>query len=294
MSTVLEQGSIDRNNMKFNINFLLTAFAPIIWGSTYYITTEFLPDGYPITIAMLRALPAGLLLWLLNRQIPSGYWWGRLLVLGALNFSLFWLLLFIAAYRLPGGVAATLGSIQPLLVIFMAYLLLQNPIHYQSVFAAIGGIVGVALLVLSPAITLDGIGIFAGLGCAASMALGSVLTKKWQPPVSLLTFTAWQLIAGGLLLLPLAVIFESDFPLPTTRHLMGLLWIGLPGAAISYMLWFRGLRQLPVLAVSFLGFLSPVTAIILGWLLLGQTLSLWQWLGVGIIIGSIRLGQRTA
>ncbi len=280
--------------MKLNTDLLLAALAPMIWGSTYYVTTAFLPDGYPISVAMLRALPAGLLLWLLNRQLPSGHWWWKLLILGALNFSVFWLLLFVAAYRLPGGVAATLGSVQPLLVVVMAYFLLHNPIRYQAVLAAIGGIIGVALLVLSPNAKLDGIGIAAGLGSAVSMALGSVLTKKWQPPVPLLTFAAWQLIAGGLLLLPLAVIFEADFPMPTLRHLTGLLWIAVPGAAISYMLWFRGLTRLPVAAVSVLGFLSPLTAILLGWILLGQTLNAWQWLGVGIIIGSIRWGQQAA
>ncbi len=95
-------------------------------------------------------------------------------------------------------------------------------------------------------------------------------------------------------MLPLAVIFEADFPRPTLRHLTGLLWIALPGAAISYMLWFRGLTRLPVAAVSVLGFLSPVTAILLGWALLGQTLNTWQWLGVGIIISSIRWGQQAA
>ncbi|CAI2931745.1 protein of unknown function [Aminobacter niigataensis] len=48
--------------MSRNSDLLLTAIAPAIWGSTYIVTTEFLPAGYPLTVAMLRALPAGLLL----------------------------------------------------------------------------------------------------------------------------------------------------------------------------------------------------------------------------------------
>ena len=58
---------------------------------------------------MLRALPAGLLLLLFVRQLPQGVWWPRVFLLGALNFSVFWAMLFVAAYRLPGGVAATLA-----------------------------------------------------------------------------------------------------------------------------------------------------------------------------------------
>ena len=96
---------------------LLTATAPAIWGSTYIVTTQLLPAGYPLTVAMLRALPAGLLLLLFVRELPKGIWWHRTLLLGALNFSFFWAMLFVSAYRLPGGVAATVGAIQPLIVL---------------------------------------------------------------------------------------------------------------------------------------------------------------------------------
>ena len=83
----------------------VTALAPIIWGSTYIVTTEFLPPDIPLTVAMLRALVAGLLLLLLVRQLPGRERIGRIFILGALNFAVFWALLFISAYRLPGGVA---------------------------------------------------------------------------------------------------------------------------------------------------------------------------------------------
>ena len=116
-------------------DLLVTAIAPIIWGSTYLITTEYLPAGYPLTVAMLRALPVGLLLLLVVRQLPSGIWWLKILVLGALNFSIFWWMLFVAAYRLPGGVAATVGAIQPLLVIILARQLLGKPIDFRLYFA---------------------------------------------------------------------------------------------------------------------------------------------------------------
>lgn len=82
---------------------LLTASAPAIWGSTYIVTTGLLPQGYPLSAAVLRALPAGLLLIALSRQLPPRDWLGRLAVLGTLNFALFWAALFVAAYRLPGG-----------------------------------------------------------------------------------------------------------------------------------------------------------------------------------------------
>lgn len=278
--------------MSRNTDLLLTALAPTIWGSTYVVTTLMLPPSYPLTVAMLRALPAGILLMLWVRALPHGIWWLRVFVLGALNFSVFWALLFVAAYRLPGGVAATLGAIQPLVVIALARLLLGAPVRGLSVVAALTGLAGVALLVLTPKAALDPVGVAAGLGSAASMALGTVLSRRWQPPVSALTFTSWQLTAGGILLVPAALLAEAPLPTFTLVNVMGLAWLGLIGAALTYVLWFRGVARLEPAAVSSLGFLSPLSATVLGWAILGQSLSPLQLAGMGVVVGSVWLSQR--
>lgn len=269
----------------------LTALAPAIWGSTYYVTTEFLPQGYPITMAVLRALPAGLLLLLIVRRVPSCEWVPRILLLGLLNFAVFWVMLFIAAYRLPGGVAATVGAIQPLFVIFIAWCLLNIPIHALSVISALAGIGGVALLLLGPSAALDPIGIAAGVAGALSMAFGTVLSRKWQPPVSLLTFTAWQLTAGGLLLLPVAYFLEPALPPMSASNVLGITYLGLIGAAATYFIWFRGISLLAPSAVSTLGFLSPLTAVLLGWIALGQALTPVQLMGTAVVLGSVWISQ---
>ncbi|WP_454675401.1 EamA family transporter [Achromobacter pestifer] len=278
--------------MSRSSDLLLTALAPAIWGSTYVVTTLMLPADYPLTVAMLRALPAGILLLLAVRQLPQGIWWLRTFILGALNFSVFWALLFVAAYRLPGGVAATLGAIQPLVVILLARALLGSPIRSLSVVAAISGLAGVALLVLTPKATLDPVGIAAGLASAASMGLGTVLSRRWQPPVSALTFTSWQLTAGGILLLPVALLAEPALPPLTALNVTGLAYLGLIGAALTYVLWFRGVARLEPAVVSSLGFLSPISAVLLGWGVLGQSLSAAQMMGMAIVVASVWLSQR--
>ncbi|MGO4605616.1 EamA family transporter [Variovorax sp. 2RAF20] len=275
-------------------DLLLTATAPAIWGSTYVVTTELLPPNYPLTVALLRALPAGLLLLLIVRKLPERAWWGRIFILGALNFSILWAMLFLAAYRLPGGVAATITSVQPLLVVFLASVFLGSPMRALSVAAAVVGIGGVALLVLTPNAALDAIGIAAAVAAAVSMAFGTVLSRRWQPPVSALTFTAWQLTAGGLLLLPVALLLEPPLPALTAQNWIGFGWLGLVGAALTYIVWFRGVARLEPSAIAPLAFLSPVTAVILGWALLEQALSAWQVTGIGIVIASIWLSQRGA
>ena len=270
----------------------LTALAPLVWGSTYIVTVTFLPGLDPLLVSLLRALPAGLLLLLVTRQLPTGIWWPRVFLLGALNFSLFWWMLFISAYSLPGGVAATVGAIQPLVVVFLARFFVGTPIMSVSIAAAVGGALGVGLLILKPDAALDGIGILAGLLGALSMALGTVLTRRWQPPVPLLTFTAWQLTAGGILLLP--ALFGNLPTLAgfTADNLIGVAYLSLIGAALTYVVWFRGIARLNPNLVAQLGFLSPVTAVALGWLFKDETLSLLQWLGIALIFASILLGQR--
>lgn len=273
-------------------DIVLTAAAPVIWGSTYIVTTQMLPAGYPLTVSMLRALPAGLILLAVVRRLPPRIWLGRIFILGALNFTLFWAALFVAAYRLPGGVAATLGATQPLIVLMLSRPVLGTPVRPAGLIAALAGIAGVGLLILGPQARLDPTGVAAALTGALSMAAGTVMTRKWQPPASPLTVTAWQLTAGGLLLLPVALALEPGFPVPTALNLAGFAWLGLIGAALTYFFWFRGIARLGPATVTSFGFLSPLTAVILGWLLLGQALGPAQATGAAIVLFSVWLGQR--
>ncbi|GGA41138.1 EamA family transporter [Pelagibacterium lentulum] len=270
----------------------LTAIVPVVWGTTYIVTTEMLPQGFPITIAMLRALPAGLLLLLIARRLPPLGWVPKVFVLGALNIAIFLTLLFVAAYRLPGGLAATLTAIQPLLVLLLSRILLGSAIQPIGVAAALAGMAGVGMLVLGPDVSPDPIGIAAALGAALSMASGVVLARVWQPAVSPLTFTGWQLTAGGLLLLPAALVFEPGFPMPNAVNLAGLIWLGLIGGAIAYVLWFRGIARLGPPTVTAFSFLSPLSAVVLGWVILDQALTPLQGLGALIVFLSVWFGQR--
>ncbi|MES5098118.1 EamA family transporter [Agrobacterium sp. BA1120] len=282
-----------KKNPSYIADVVMTGIAPAIWGSTYIVTTSFLPQGYPMHVAMLRALPAGLLLLLLVRKLPFGIWWGRAFILGALNFAFFWAMLFVSAYRLPGGVAATVGAVQPLIVIALSRLFLGRDIRALTIVAGLIGMAGVAFLVLTPHAALDPVGIAAALAGAVSMAFGTVLTRRWQPPVSNLTFTAWQLTAGGLLLVPVALFLEPALPTLTTTNVLGMAYLGLIGAAFTYLLWFRGLARIEPSVAASLGFLSPVTATLLGWLALGQNLAPAQVAGFIMVLFSVWLSQKS-
>ncbi|WP_367135677.1 EamA family transporter [Saccharothrix sp. HUAS TT1] len=273
----------------------VTALAPAAWGTTYYVTTEHLPPDRPLLAGLLRALPAGLLLVALTRRLPHGDWWWRSLVLGTLNIGAFLPLLFLAAYRLPGGVAATVGAVQPLVVAGLAVALLGQRLRTRTALAGIAGVVGVALLVLRADARLDAVGVAAALGGAVVMAVGVVLSKRWTSPAPLLAVTGWQLVAGGLVLLPVTLLVEGVPPALTASNVGGFAYLGVVGGALSYALWFRGIRVLAATRVTFLGLLSPVVATLVGWLVLDQGLTASQVLGAVVVLGALVAAQvRTA
>lgn len=235
------------------------------------------------------------------RPIPnSAYatsWWWRAAVLGSLNIGLFFALLFIAAYRLPGGVAAVLGALAPFVVAAFAFALLGERPARRALVAGAIGVAGVALLVLRSTVVLDPIGLAAAAGGMVTMSLGTVLGRRWGIPdgfghrtTALLALTGWQLTVGGLLLLPVAFVIEGAPPTFTVVNLAGLGYLSIAGTALAYFLWFRGVTALAPTRVTLLALLSPVVAAALGWVVLGQGLSAGQLLGAAAVLGAVLLG----
>ncbi|MFE1928736.1 EamA family transporter [Streptomyces asoensis] len=280
--------------MKRPTTVLLTALAPVSWGTTYAVTTEFLPADRPLFTGMMRALPAGLLLLALGRVLPRGIWWGKAAVLGALNIGAFFPLLFLSAYRLPGGMAAVVGSVGPLFVVGLSALLLGQRPTARTVLAGVVAAFGVSLVVLKAAGALDTLGVLAALASTASMSAGTVLTKRWGRPdgVGPLVLAGWQLTAGGLLIAPIAFLAEGAPPALDGRAVGGYLYLALANTAVSYWLWFRGIGRLTATQVTFLGPLSPLTAAVVGWAALGQALTPVQLTGMALAFGATVAGQR--
>ena len=271
----------------------LTSLAPAVWGTTYIVTTHALPPGHPVFAALMRTLPAGVLAFLASRQLPRGTWWWKSIVLGALNMACFFPLLFVAAQRLPGGVAATLGAAQPIIIGGLAVTVLGERLSACSLMWGVAGVVGIALVVLGPQAQLDALGVAAGLGGAVSMGLGVVLTKRWGRPdgVSALDLAGWQLTGAGLLLTVPTLVIDG---LPTgidTAAVAGYAWLGLVGGLAAYALWFAGIRRLPVTPTALLGLLSPLTAALLGSVIAGEALTSIQFLGFALALTAMSAGQ---
>ncbi|MCY1702858.1 DMT family transporter [Deinococcus sp. SL84] len=274
-----------------NRDLLLTALAPLIWGTTYLLTTTFVSELPALLLGTLRILPAGLVLLALSRRLPPHGWWGRVAVLAVLRQALFFVLLYGAALHLPGGVAATVGASSAMLVVLLAWPLLgQAPTRLNLTLAG-AGLAGVALISLRGGERLSALGLALALGFALVNALGTVLFGRWGPPPGArpLDQVAWELTLGGALLLP--------FALPAAPALAGvdlagwgaLTFMTLVGTALAALLWQRGLNRLPVQQVGLLAPLSPLTAVLLDMLFLHTWLTPVQLVGAALVLGSVVL-----
>jgi probable blue pigment (indigoidine) exporter len=270
---------------------LLTALAPAAWGTTYLVTERLLPPDRPLLSATLRALPTGLVLLAVTRRLPSREWWWRALLLGLCNIGMFFPLLFLAAYRLPGGLAATLQATSPLAVMAFAALVIGERAGLTRVVAAAVGIAGVGLLVLRSPGHLDTLGLVAAFGSVVVSALGFVLIKRWTPPVDLLTLVSWQLVAGGLVLLPVTLLVEGPPPHLDAHAVGGYLWLMTAGTVVAYWCWFTGLRSMPAGAVSLVGLVNPVVGTGLGVLVAGEAFGWIQAAGMTLVLGGVVGGQ---
>jgi probable blue pigment (indigoidine) exporter len=269
----------------------LTAVAPLAWGTTYIVTEQLLPPDRPLFAAAVRALPAGLVLLAVRRRLPQGSWWWRAAVLGVVNIGAFFPLLFLAAYHLPGGLAATMQAGSPLVVIAFALWLLHERPGRSRVVGAVVGLLGVALLVLRAGAAVDLVGVAAAAGSVAVSGLGFVLVKRWKPPVDMVTLVSWQLVAGGLVLVPVAAAVEGAPPALDARAVAGLLWLAVVGTVVAYVVWFRGLTRMPAGATALIGLLNPVVGTVLGVAIAGEAFGWSQAVGMAMVLGGVLAGQ---
>jgi probable blue pigment (indigoidine) exporter len=271
-----------------------TVLAPISWGTTYVTVTELLPDDRPLLVAAMRVVPSGVVLLiagaLTSRWRPRGAEWWRSGLLATFNFGLFFPLLIVAVYRLPGGVAAAFGGLQPLFVAALAWLISGR--RPRALDLAVGSVaaLGVGMVVVRPGAGFDPVGLLAGAGANVSFATGVVLTKRFPAPSNRVAATGWQLLLGGVLLVPLALIAEGPPPSLTERNVAGFAYLSVIGTALAFLLWFNGIRRLPAAAPPLLGLAAPITGAALGWMILDESLSPVQLTGFVVALAAIAYG----
>ncbi len=276
----------------------MTMLAPIAWGTTFIMFSEVLPAERSILTAAWRVTPAGILLILIGaiatQWRPHGAEWRHLALLSLLNFVVFFPLLILAADRLPGGVAATAGGLQPLLVATLRSLSTRTAPRSFDLAVGLVAAIGVGLVVIRPGAAYDSVGVMAAIGANVAFAGAVVLTKRFPTPRDPIGAAGWQLLFSAVALIPLSLLVEGMPPPLTPETLAGFAYVSVVATAVAYVFWFNGIRRLPATAPPLLGLAAPITGVILGWAVLGQGLWPSQVLGLGITLGAIAFGSRIA
>ncbi|MGW1067994.1 EamA family transporter [Streptomyces aureus] len=269
----------------------LTAVAPVAWGANYFVTHEFLPADRPLYGAALRALPAGLLLLAVRRRLPRGAWWWRSAVLGLLNMSVFFVLVYAASQLLPTSVASTVMAVAPLTMMLIAWPLVSERPRPAHLAGAAIGLGGVCLMLLSGVGKVSLPGILASAAAMLVSSFGYILAKRWSTGVDVLASTAWQLTAGGMFLLPVAAAVEGRPPALSGQSLLAFAYVTLIATALAFVAWFTGLRHLPTGTVGLIGLLNPVTGVVLGTVVAKEVLTVQQLGGLVLVLAGVVLGR---
>lgn len=268
---------------------LVTAAAGPILLASAYVLTGLLPAA-PIWNAAMRVLPAGLMLLAIHPALPSGAWVWRSAILGALNFATFFAAQAFALHRIPGGIVATIAATQAILVPLGASTVLGERLRRSQLVTAAAGVLGIALLVLRGTEDFDTAGITAAALLALCPTIGMLLTHRWGLPTGVphTTATAWQMLVGAVLLLPLAAVTEGPPPPLTLVEWSVTLWLALAATALAFTVIFGSLHNgLAPNTLSRLMLLCPLAATAAGWILNHQSLTPLQLVGTVLILISV-------
>ena len=212
-------------------------------------------------------------------------------MLGLLNFAAFFVLIHLASQLLPTSVAASVMALAPIVLALLAIPLLgQRPTAYV-LLGAVVGVIGVGLLVGLGRTAVDLLGVAASLVALLLSSLGAILTTRWKDETPLVATTSWQLLAGGVSLLLVAVAVEGPPPAMIATNVLAYAVVAVGATAVAFLCWFGGLRHLQAGTVGLIGLLNPVTGVLLGVVLADEILAPLQWIGMALVGVALVLGR---
>ncbi|QHP70672.1 DMT family transporter [Bradyrhizobium sp. LCT2] len=275
----------------------LLAVLSILWGGSFFFNGAGLRELPPLTLVFLRvALGAAILLPLLRVQgigFPRGtLGWKPFFAIGLLNNVIPFSLIVIGQTFIPSGLASILNATTPLFTVIVMAMAGEEALQMRRVAGVALGVVGVVILrgwgiETRPG---QGVGILLCLGGALSYGFAALAARrllKDSPPLGTATF---QLMASTVMMAVVAGAVEQPWHLPMPGLTTWLAVLGLAGlsTALAYIVFFQILRRSGATNVMLVTLLIPVTAILLGWLLLGEPISMREIAGA-IVIGSALL-----
>lgn len=272
----------------------------LIWGTTWFFIKVGLQDLPPFSFAGLRFVIASIvilpLIWLFRVPLPkTKREWYLILLTGGLTFSLNYALVFWGETQISSGLAAVLQSTIPVFgIVFAQFYLPDEQIGFRKVSAIVLGLTGTSAIFYEQ---LQISGFWAMMGClalvvsAASAAFANVLIKSYGVKINPLTLVAGQMTIG---LVPLCLVGFTVEGNPlnfnwTWRAVVCVVYLAIVGSILAFWLYYWVLNKIEATKAMMIAFVTPIVAVIVGWLALGEQLPAQTLLGGILVLASVAL-----
>lgn len=274
------------------LDLSLIAVLCLIWGATWLAIKIGLEDSPPFLSAGFRFLLSCIILsgivYLRKLKLPTKNIL-PILIPGFFTYFLSYSFVYWGEQHIGSGLAAVLFSTLPFFVAIFAHLLLDNEklswIKFFSLTIGFAGILVIFSDSLQIASTKSSLGIFALLGSAICTAFSGVLTKKYLHHVDPVIITLYQMAIGTLFLLVVGFSFESlsNFKI-TIKSIGALLYLVIFGSVIAFITYFWLLKRNQIIKLSLIAFVTPVIALLLGWIIKSEKITVELALGTFLVI----------
>lgn len=277
-----------------------------LWGTTFLAIRIAVREVPPLFAAGVRMFIAGALLlgwlWLRGAERPTAEQWRSLSLMGVLMFGVNYACLFWAEKYVPSGIAAVIGATIPLMAIaFEIFLFRLQPFRWSAMAAVMLGFLGVGILMIpGKHLVVPVVPSLAILVGAAAWCLGTVWSRKLPLPVSKPVTAGASMTVGGAVLLLLSAVFGEMHPWPhvSRTSALALAYLITFGSLVAYTAYVWLLAHMPVSTVASYAYVNPVIAVILGYLVAGEVITLRMTAGAALVLISVfmtlRMGRRPA
>jgi drug/metabolite transporter (DMT)-like permease len=273
-------------------DWLLLGILSVLWGGSFFFNGVALREVPPLTLVFLRVALAALMLLPLLRiyriEFPRSFdGWKPYVAVAFFNNVLPFSLIVTGQTFVSSGLASILNATTPVFTVVVMALAGEERLFARRVAGVIAGLIGVIILRRGASVGTanQGIGILLCLAAALSYGVAALLARRklgGSPP---LASAAFQLLSSSVMMGLVAAIVDRPWTLPMPGATTWLAVIGLSAlsTALAYLVFFQLLRRSGATNVMLVTLLIPVTAILLGSLVLGEAISMREIAGAAVI-----------
>lgn len=280
-------------------SWIVLGLLGLIWGSSFLFIKVGVAEMPPAWLVAGRLLMGALFLYAILRwrkeSLPPRRLWPALAATTFFNSAFPFLLIAWGEQWVSSGLASVLNATTPLFSVVIASTAGDERLSWQKIAGVTIGFVGVFVLigVNLREVTQSTLGELAIIAASACYAIGALFARRWLKGSRPVPLATGQMLLGFLMILPL-IFLPANRPavVPSTVALGSVAALGFFGSGLAYVLYYRLISTVGATRTLIVTYIIPVMALLWGWLLLNETLSIRTFAGMGLIISGIVLVNR--